>query len=222
MSVESLPLADVESLQDLGTYVGRARRLDADGAVRLQAVGGVLAAWVCVLPGQGLLGQGLVLGLRTMPLDPAAGPVELDTTVPLAAVTDRMARRAATGDVAAALPVPPTTVSPAWTALTPPRSGWEPVGEVPVGALRRAAEEGVDAVGRGTPPGAGAHAVATLRQRVWSAPVQEDGGPAAQRLPAGAGFAADALGFLGARDGVVHRSGPWTRLTLPTGYVLTR
>lgn len=222
MSVPSLPLADVESLQDLGSYVARARRLDAEGAVRLQAVGGVLAAWVCVLPGHGLLGEGLVLGLRTMPLDTAAGPVELDTTVPLAAVTDRMARRAATGEVGARLPVPPTTVSPPWTALSPPRSGWEPVGEVPVAALRRTAREGVEAVGRGTPPGAGAHAVAALRQRVWEAPVQEDGSPAARLLPAGAGFAADALGFLGPRDGLVHRCGPWTRLTLPAGYVLTR
>lgn len=222
MSLDSLPLADVESLQDLATFVGRARRLDADGAVRLQAVGGVLAAWVCVLPGQGLLGQGLVLGLRTMPLDPGAGPLEVDTTVPLAAVADRLARRAATGDVGTALPVPPTTVSPPWTALSPPRSGWELVGEVPVAALRRAAAEGVEEVGRGTPPGAGAQAVATLRHRVWSAPVGEDSGPAARRLPAGAGFAADALGFLGERDGVVHRAGPWARLTLPAGYVLTR
>ena len=50
-----LTLPDGESIVDLATFVGRARTLDADGAIRLQAVGEVLAAWVCVLPGQGIL-----------------------------------------------------------------------------------------------------------------------------------------------------------------------
>ncbi|MBA2694930.1 MAG: hypothetical protein H0U62_03590, partial [Actinobacteria bacterium] len=55
VGVDVLRFADVESLQDLSTYVARARHLDADGAIRLQAAGSVLAAWVRVLPGQGML-----------------------------------------------------------------------------------------------------------------------------------------------------------------------
>ena len=47
------------------TYAGRAKALDADGAIRLQAAGVVLAAWVGVLQGSGILAEGTVLGLRT-------------------------------------------------------------------------------------------------------------------------------------------------------------
>ena len=58
-----LVLTDHDSLLDLGRYAARARALDADGAVRLQAVGSVLAAWVGVLPGTGLLGTGTTMVL---------------------------------------------------------------------------------------------------------------------------------------------------------------
>lgn len=208
-----LAFADVESLHDLATFVSRARAVDEGGAVRLQATGEVLAAWVRVLPGRGVLGDGVVLGLRVMPL---SGVHALDVTVPLAAVADRMARRHQTGGVSTLLPVPPMTVSVPWTGLSPPRGGWEPGGQVPSTDLTAAAESGIAQVAQGTPPGAGAHAVAALRQRVWGA-----AGPAG--LPAGAAFAAYALGFLAPRQtGLVHRSGPWARLTLPAGHVLTR
>jgi hypothetical protein len=213
---EVLRFADVESIQDLGTYVARARHLDADGAVRLVASGEVLAAWVRVLPGQGLLGQGLVLGLRVMPLD---GPHELDTTVPLAGITDRLARRAAEARVDTELPVPPTTVAAQWTALTPPRSGWEVVAEADPDLLVEVARQGIAAVAQGTPAGAGAAAVATLRSRIWGADLP--GAPAG--TPAGVAFAAFSLGFV--RQGepaVVRRHGPWTRLSTTVGHVLAR
>ena len=64
----SLRLVDEESAADLATYLARARRVDEGGFVRLQAVGPVLAAWTCVLPGRGLTNSGLVLGLRTFAL----------------------------------------------------------------------------------------------------------------------------------------------------------
>ena len=86
--MSELHLADAEALADLGTYVARARTLDAEGAVRLQAAGTALAAYVGVLPGQGLMKQGAVIGMRVMPL---AEPAELDVTVPLAGITDRLA-----------------------------------------------------------------------------------------------------------------------------------
>lgn len=217
----TLTFPDGETLADLGTYVSRARSLDADGAIRLQAVGDVLAAWVCVVPGQGLMRSGLVLGLRTMRL---AGQHQLDTTVPLAGLTDRFARRAATGDSGPSLPVPPTEVSPQWAGVLPPRSGWEPAGSVPVAALLAAADQGIEEVALGSPEGAGAAAVAMLRAQVWAREVLDEGGTGTG-APAGAGLAVKVLGFAGPGDGqeaTVHRSGAWTRVSLPAGHVLSR
>ncbi|GGK66259.1 hypothetical protein [Ornithinimicrobium pekingense] len=213
----TLTFADVESLVDLSTYVGRARAYDTGGAIRLQAVGAVLAAWVCVLPGRDLVGSGTVLGLRTMPL---AGEHRLDATVPLSGLTDRFARRGVTADTSTVLTVPPTTVSPPWGGVTPPRSGWAPVGQLGSAALLEAARRGVAEVAEGTPGSAGAPAVAALRARVWGRLLDHD-------VPAGAGLAALALGF--AREGgqhslvaTVHRAGPWTRVSLPAGHILCR
>lgn len=217
----NLELADGETLADLGTYVSRARALDADGAIRLQAIGRVLAAWVCVVPGQGLTGSGLVLGLRTMPL---VGAQDLDVTVALAAMGDRFARRSATGEAGTTLHVPPAEVSPRWAGMLPPRGGWEPVGTVPTADLLAAAEEGIAEVAQGAPDGSGAAAVGMLRARVWSREVMDaEGAPTG--APAGAGFAARALGFSRAGDGAsatVHRHGAWTRVSLPGGHVLSR
>lgn len=211
----SLEFTDGEAVADLATYVARARTLDEDGAIRLQAVGGVLAAWVCVVPGQGLMRSGLVLGLRTMAL---AGGHAVDATVPLAALSDRFARRAATGDAGTSLPVPPTEVAPRWAGVTPPRGGWETVGEVGADVLLAAAEEGIAEVAQGAPAGSGAAAVGLLRARVWARELQ--GG-----ATAGAGLAARVLGFARPDEGqvaVVRRSGVWTRVSLPGGHVLSR
>ncbi len=61
--------------------------------------------------------QGAVIGMRVMPL---AEPAELDVTVPLAGITDRLARHER--GAVATLPVPPTTVSVGWAAMAPPRA----------------------------------------------------------------------------------------------------
>lgn len=212
-----LDFADVESLHDLGTYVGRARTLQADGAVRLQASGEVLAAWVCILPGRGVLGQGVVLGLRVMPLAGEADP-PFDVTVPLGGITDRLARRTSTGDVGTRLPVPPTTVHEPWSALTPPRSGWVQDGQVAVDTLLAVAEDGIRDIAEGTPELAGGRAVAVLRERVWSAAL-----PTRPDLPAGVGLAAYGLGFGRPREvASVWRCGPWTRVSTAHGHLLTR
>ena len=85
----NLAFPDARSLADLGSYAARAKVLDEDGAIRLVASGSTLAAYVGVLPGRGLMGEGAVLGLRVMAL---AEPAQVDVTVPLGAVTDRTAR----------------------------------------------------------------------------------------------------------------------------------
>lgn len=219
----SLEFPDVESLHDLGTFVARARTLMEAGSVRLQASGTVLAAWVCVLPGRGLVGQGVVLGLRTMPLAGVRGAPQLDVTVPLAAVSDRMARRAATGDISTVLSVPPMQVSEQWTALTPARSGWEEGGSVPADDLLAAATDGIAEITQGAPEGSGALAVSALRERVWgrglpTAEPTADGG-----LTAGVGLAAYGLGFARPGEAVrIFRAGPWTRASTSVGHILTR
>lgn len=217
---EVLRLVDTAALADLGRYATRARALDADGAMRLQATGAVLAAWVGVLPGSGILAEGTVLGLRTFAL---AEPVELDAVVPLGAVTDRTAHH----DGGTDLPVPPTRALAAWAAVTPPRGPWEPAGSVPGDLLARVARDGLvevtDAVRqRGAAAG-------FVRDRVWARDVQDDPGPGADAPSGGAGvraggaFAAYALGFLAPGEPVrVFRSNRWTRLTAPGGHVLMR
>lgn len=213
LDVSVLHLADAETLADLGTYVARARTLDAEGAVRLQAAGTALAAYVGVLPGHGLMNEGAVIGLRVMPL---AEPAELDVTVPLAGITDRLARNEP-GGAGASLPVPPTTVRVGWGALAPPRSGWEPVGELTAADLRAAATAGIAEIAQGSPEGAGAQAVTALRRSVWGRDT-----PTAPPVPAGAAFAAYALGFLGEGPARVLAHGRWTRVSTVAGHVLVR
>lgn len=218
-----LRLVDTAALADLGRFASRARALDADGAMRLQAAGGVLAAWVGVLPGSGILAEGTVLGLRTFAL---AEPAEVDAVVPLGAVTDRTAHHAGGSD----LPVPPTRALATWAAVTPPRGPWEPAGSLPGDLLARVARDGLsevtDAVReRGAAAG-------FVRDRVWARDVHEaaarghgapvgDGGLPGIR--AGGAFAAYALGFLAPGEPVhVFRSNRWTRLSAPGGHVLMR
>ncbi|HET7761200.1 MAG TPA: hypothetical protein VFL46_02500 [Phycicoccus sp.] len=204
---EVLRLADAAALSDLGRFAARARSVDADGAMRLQASGDVLAAWVGVLPGSGILGEGTVLGLRTFALAEAA---TCDVVVPLGAVTDRTSRPTGTG----VLPVPPTRALATWSAVTPPRTGWEPAGELAADDLAAAAGAGIAEVTvavreRGAAAG-------FVRDRVWSREV-------APHVRAGGAFAAHALGFLRPGSSVaVLRAGRWTRLTAVGGHVLMR
>jgi len=209
-----LRFTDAEALADLGTLVARARSVDPDGAIRLQAHGRTLAAYVGVLPGAGLLAEGAVVGLRTMPL---AEESDVDVTVSLAAVSDRLARQdGAPGP--AVLDVPPVTVRAAWAAVAPPRTGWERVGALAADVVNEAAREGIEEVAEGTPQQAGGHAVAALRQRVWQRATTT-----VPPFPAGGAFAAYVLGFAPPGTEVtVFAHGRWTRLSTPAGHVLVR
>lgn len=204
---EVLRLVDAAALADLGRYAARARALDDAGAMRLQAHGDILAAWVGVIQGSGILAEGTVLGLRTLTL---AEPARCDVLVPLGAVADRAAREGGSGD----LSLPPTRALAAWAALTPPRSGWEPAGDVAADDLAGAARSGLDEVSaavreRGAAAG-------FVRDRVW-------GREAAPGVRAGGAFAAFSLGFLAPGSTVrVFRSNRWTRLTAAGGHVLMR
>jgi hypothetical protein len=214
----SLALAG-PAVADLATYVSRARRLDPGGAIRLVASGRALAAYVSPLHGNG---GPTVLGLRVLEL---AEPADVDTTVYLAAVTDRLARLAPGGHAGAdvaSLALPPVQVNDAgWAGLSPPRSGWEPVGALSQATLDAAARAGAAEIAAGAPEGSGAHAVARLRALVWAREV-----PGVPGLAAGAAFVAEALGFLqpdGAQADVTLLShGVWQRLSTARGHVLAR
>ncbi|GAA3280663.1 hypothetical protein [Paenarthrobacter aurescens] len=208
---QSFRFADPRDLADLRTFVTRAKSID-DGAIRLQAAGNVLAAYVCVLRPR-ILGESTptILGLRTMAL---AEPAHADVTVTLASVMDRLAR-AGTEDVE--LPIPPSTVSESWAGVGAPRTGWEPQGTVADAELRSAAEAGIAEVAGVIPALAGAAVVNSARAAVWGREL-----PGLDELPAGAAFAAFGLGFLGDAEQKVFRNGRWFRLSGPRGHVLVR
>jgi hypothetical protein len=205
-----LVLADARDLDDLRTYVGRAKAVDEDGAIRLQATGTTLAASVGVLPGSGLMAEGAVVGLRVMAL---GAPADLDVTVSLSSVTDRLARTSGTS-----LAVPPTVVSAGWAAVAPPRGGWERVGILAAEDVLASAREGIAEVASGSPPDAGGAAVAALRRRVWGRLTSTT-----PPVPAGGAFAAYALGFAPPGSTMtVWAHGRWTRLSGQGGHVLVR
>ena len=206
----SFRFADPRDLADLKTFVTRAKAID-DGAIRLQATGSVLAAYVCVLRPR-LLGESTptILGLRTMAL---AAPSTTDVTVALSAVLDRLARA---GEDDVELPVPPSTVTESWPGVGATRSGWELVGPVSDASLRETADAGMASVAGIVPDNPGALIVNNARAAVWGKEMDESG------LPAGAAFAALALGFLADGDQKLYRAGRWFRLTGPRGHVLAR
>ena len=205
-----LTFPDPQGLDDLRTYVARAKAADEDGAIRLQATGQTLAAYVGVLPGSGLMAEGVVIGLRAMPL---AEPVHLDVTVSLAAVTDRLAREGGS-----TLSLPPVTVSVAWAAMAPPRGGWERVGAVAADEVYAVARQGIEEVASGAPADAGSAAVTALRRRVWGRLTTTT-----PPVPAGGAFAAYVLGFAApGAEMTVWAHGRWTRLSTPAGHVLIR
>jgi hypothetical protein len=205
-----LTFPDVQGLDDLRTYVARAKAADDDGAIRLQAQGQTLAAYVGVLPGSGLMAEGVVIGLRAMPL---AAPTHLDVTVSLAALTDRLAREPGT-----TLPIPPMTVNVAWAAMAPPRGGWERVGAISAEEVYAVARQGIEEVASGAPADAGGAAVAALRRHVWGRLTTTT-----PPVPAGGAFAAHVLGFAAPGSEVtVWAHGRWTRLSTPAGHVLIR
>jgi hypothetical protein len=211
-------LSDSLALDDLGTFLGRAARLE-NGSVRLIGEGGVLAVYVAVLYPAGLLDESpTILGLRTF----AVGDAErFDVIVPLESLLARVERaKQEIGDPTAPveLGIPMQVNSATWAAISPPRGGWSALEPVDSGTLERVARAGIEEVAEAVPTGTGEALVRKVRSEVWGRPVR-----AYPHIPAGAGFAALSLGFLGGDDDVsVLETGPWTRLTTRRGHVLVK
>lgn len=201
---------------DLATFVSRAQRIDPSGSARLVAIGALLAAYASPVNGSG---GPTVLALRVQPLLEEA---ELDITVPLVALSDRFARLLrSTGDWELSLP-PTQAVGPSWAGLSPPRTGWAPVGELTADDVTDAARLGGEEIVSGAPEGSGAAAVARLRALVWGRPLTRAGGDPVD-VPSGAAFVLDAMGFVTPGETVpVHAHGSWRRVSTARGHVLAR
>ena len=208
-----LVFADPLTVADLRTFIARARAAE-DGAVRFQASGTVLAAYICILRPR-ILGEATptVLGLRTMPL---ATPAHVDTTVALASVSDRLARLGE-GDVS--IQVPPTTVTESWAGVLPPRAGWEPRGDLSPDLVETAARNGIREVAETVPNNPGALMVNSARGAIWGRNIEN----LSVDVPAGAAFGAFALGFLTQEERpTILTNGRWTRISTSRGHVLSR
>ncbi len=205
-----LVFPDPRSAADLLTFAGRASRL-GEPVVRLRASAGTMAVSAAPLSPRGFGDDTpTVLGMRFLRSDP-----ELECDLVLDAGALRL------GETPDAVALPDAGVSAAWAGISPPRSGWEPAGEVSAVDLGSAVRRGVADVAAALPASPGEDIVRSVRAAVWGRPDESLGG-----LIAGAAFAADALGFLGtgadAQSASVLRNGTWTRLTLPRGHVLVR
>jgi hypothetical protein len=206
-----IDFGDPRGLADLGTYLARAGRANPEGAVRLQVLGNLLVTTVAVIEGTGLMGEGTVLGMRVVTVAPSDS---VDATVSIASVGDRLARDGA----GAVLSVPPTTVRAPWSGLTPPRDGWEPVGQLDGDVVDAVARQGISQVAEGTPDNAGAHAVDSLRRRTWGAM-----SVTVPPIAAGLAFGAHVLGFTAPGEPAsIAAHGRWSRLSTSRGHVLHR
>ena len=210
MSTFTLP--DAPSLDDLHVFLSRAARVE-EGSVRLIAGSGVLAVYCAVFTPAGILDEiATVLGLRTFAL---TEPAAFDAVVPVRSLIQRVERAQGEGATAIGLPMEVNTAT--WAAISPPRGGWQAMGEVAPALLDTAARAGIREVASAVPDGAGEQIVRKVRSEVWGRPI-----PGAEHVPSGAAFAAFALGFLGEDLVRAYETGPWTRLSTQRGHVLVK
>lgn len=208
----SFTLVSDHARRDALQYVERAMRVNNQSA-RLIATQDALLMYVGVLFPRGLLDQTpTVLGLRVFAL---AAPADFDVIVPLESLAHRL--RVAEGLEPAEVQVPAEVQSLSWASVTPPQEGWRRRLGVNAQALKSAAEQGVTEVAKALPDSVGEAIVQKVRAEVWGASI-----PGHKRIPAGAGFAADALGFLVDKSLSVHTVDNWVRVSSKAGYVLVK
>jgi hypothetical protein len=205
-------LTSPEARLDAIQFLERAARVN-NASARLIASAGYVQIYVGVLFPRGLLDQTpTVLGLRVFEV---ATPVEFDVIVPLESLIHRLTVSGENGEDHTRVPAEVASLS--WAAITPPREGWRRRRNVTGVALTEAAETGIAKVAQAVPDSIGEAVLQKVRADVWGTML-----PAHKRIPAGAGFAADALGFLPAHWLQVHTVDNWIRLSSKNGYVLVK
>lgn len=199
-------MPDAHSAADVLTFASRAAGL-GDGIIRLRAQSGLMTLTSAPLAPRGLMeNTPTILGMRAIVVD---AELECDLIVPGADL--------AAGENEGRIRLPNRSVTAIWAGITPPRSGWVPTGELSGAAIDQVSRSGVAEVAAGSPAGAGEDAVRQLRARVWGAEAD-----ALDGLPAGAAFAAVALGFAAGEAARVFTAPSWTRLRFERGNVLVR
>ena len=211
----SFTLTSLPAAHDLSVLLGRALRLDEAGAVRLIADSGVLAVYVAVITPKGLLDRGpTVLGLRTFALSDGG----FDVVVPIRSMQVRVdAALASVAEGAVTIGVPAAVNTVVWSAISPPRGGWQRMAPIDAAGFAAAARAGIEEVATAIPEGTGEQIVHRVRSEVWGRPLPEAG-----HLPAGAAFALESLGFLGSDAVQQFAAGPWIRLSTARGHVLVK
>jgi hypothetical protein len=198
--------------RDAIQFLERAARVN-NGSARLIADGAALQVYVGVLFPRGLLdATPTVLGLRVFRL---IEPSEFDVVVPIESLLHRLQVGIDQGE--ATTRVPAEVASLQWAAITPPKDGWRRRLSVHSDALKAAAASGVAQVAQTVPETVGESVLQKVRSEVWGAMLPEH-----KRIPAGAAFAADALGFVTEGSLTVHTLDNWVRVSSKAGYVLVK
>jgi len=215
-------LSDRESAVDMQAYLTRARRLDPEGFVRFRAFGKVLATYVAPIFAGSLMDSGpTVLGLRTCELPE---PIELDSTVPISAVLDRLAR-VLSGTIKNQKDLHielPESQRVAWAGISPPRTGWQVAdgagASIAEATLTQLAKDGIAEVAENLPASVGGPIAARIRGEVWGRAIALD-----SPVPMGAAFVSAGLGFLTEGEAVgVYLADGWARLSSSNGHVLAK
>lgn len=208
----SIRFLDQRDLQDLGSFLTRARKLDDDGCVKFRAFGDVLAAYVSPIFSGSLMGDGpTVLGLRTMRIE----KTELDATYEIAGIQERLATSMTEG---LELILPSSTVRAAWSGVTPPRQDWVEVGTISQQQISQWAKDGIAEVANTLPSSVGSSIAAKVRLGIWGKTVSLE-----FHLPGAAAFAMAGLGFMQKDEEIkVYNAKGWVRLSSANGHVLSK
>lgn len=207
--------ADSGDADALGVYLQRLLAMDRAAAVRFVGIGAVAAAYTAP-PLHGSTGRASVLTVRAVRLGDDAQP--FDRTVSAGQLLESI-RTGEGGAAGFTLPAP-LTGGPSWAGLLPPRTGWRPLGDIPLRQLAEAVAQG-NADFRFGALGRDRSGLEELAEQIW-----------ARELPHGlrwrCAHAAAAMGFLGPRPessaqvARVAAHSRWLRLDTPYGTVLER
>jgi hypothetical protein len=208
----SIRFLDPRDMEDLSSYLTRARKLDDDGCVKFRAFGDILAVYVSPIFSGSLMGDGpTVLGLRTMKLE----KTELDATYSIASIQERL-ESAMTESLELALPT--TTMRAAWSGVTPPRQDWVETGTISQQQITQWAKDGIAEVANTLPSSVGSSIAAKVRLGIWGKTVSLE-----FHLPGAAAFAMAGLGFMQKGEEIrVYSAKGWVRLSSAYGHVLSK
>ena len=208
----SIRFLDSRDMEDLSSYLTRARKLDDDGCVKFRAFGDILAVYVSPIFSGSLMGDGpTVLGLRTMKLE----RTELDATYSIASIQERLASAMTEG---LELALPTTTMRAAWSGVTPPRQDWVETGTISQQQITQWAKDGIAEVANTLPSSVGSSIAAKVRLGIWGKTVSLE-----FHLPGAAAFAMAGLGFMQKGEEIrVYTAKGWVRLSSAHGHVLSK